>query len=145
MTPRMPGRSILTTTSRPVLQCRHVHLSDRRRRQGNRFETAEDVRDRPSKGPLDGGDGGFTAERRHAILQLRQFIGDVGGQQVAPRRQHLAELDEDRTQFLQRQTQPLRAGAAAAALEPGPRREVDEKAGTAGTNGWRGRNHRVHA
>ena len=37
-------------------------------------------------------------ERRHPVLQLGELVGDVGRQQVAPGRQHLAELDEDRPQ-----------------------------------------------
>ena len=48
-------------------------------------------------------------ERRHAVLQLRELVGDVGRQQVAPRGEHLPELDEDRAQVLEREAQPLRA------------------------------------
>ena len=50
---------------------------------------------------------------------LRQLVGDVGRQQVAPRRQHLAELDEDRAQPLQRQAQPH----AARRVEPAADRD----------------------
>ena len=39
---------------------------------------------------------------------LRELIGDVVGQQVAPRRQRLAELDEDRAELLEREPQALR-------------------------------------
>ena len=46
-------------------------------------------------------------KRRHAVLQLRELVGDVGGQQVAAGREHLAELDEDRPQLLQREAQTL--------------------------------------
>src|SRR5207248_3478023 len=41
-------------------------------------------------------------KRRHGVLQLRQLVGDVGWQKIAPRRKHLAELDEDRTEILER-------------------------------------------
>jgi hypothetical protein len=38
---------------------------------------------------------------------LASSVGDVGRQQVAARRQHLAELDEDRPKVLKRQAQAL--------------------------------------
>jgi hypothetical protein len=44
-----------------------------------------------------------AVEGRHAVLELGQVIGDVGGQQIAARRQRLTEFDEDRSQFLERQ------------------------------------------
>src|SRR4029077_13311545 len=37
---------------------------------------------------------------------LRQLVGEVGGQQVAARRERLAELDEDGAQGLERAPQP---------------------------------------
>jgi len=103
-----------------VLQGGRVHLRDGCRGKGRRFEAAEYVRKRPAEGFLDHGDGNFTGERRHAILQFCQLIGDVDRQQVAARRERLAELDENRPQFLERQAQPLAARPADAALEPGP-------------------------
>jgi len=51
-------------------------------------------------------DGQIGRERRHAVLQFRQFVGDVGRHQIAPRGQHLAELDEDRPEVFQRLPQP---------------------------------------
>ena len=56
--------------------------------------------------PLDEHTGLRGRERRHAVLQLGQFVGEVRRQQVAPRRQHLAELDEDRPEPLQALAQP---------------------------------------
>ena len=53
--------------------------------------------------------GEFGRKRRHLVLQPREFVGDVGGQQVAPGRQHLAELDEQRPQGLEREAQAHRA------------------------------------
>ncbi len=38
-------------------------------------------------------------------MQLGQFVGDVGRHQVAARRQHLAELDEDRAERFEGQAQ----------------------------------------
>ena len=46
---------------------------------------------------------------RHLILQLRQLIGDIRRQQVAACGQHLTELDEDRPQRFERETQSLTA------------------------------------
>ncbi len=63
-------------------QRRHVHLSDRRRGQRRGFETAENIRERPGKRLFDGGDRRIAAERRNAVLKLRQLIGNVDGQQV---------------------------------------------------------------
>ena len=50
-------------------------------------------------------------KRRHAVLQLRELVGDVGRQQVAPRRQHLPELDEDRPEVLERERAAARRAA----------------------------------
>ena len=41
----------------------------------------------------------FTGERRHGILQLGQFGGDIGRQQVRTCGNRLAELDEHRPQL----------------------------------------------
>ena len=54
-------------------------------------------------------------KRRHAVLQLRELVGEVGRQQVAPRRQHLAELDEDRAEPLEAEPQALAARRVEAA------------------------------
>jgi len=42
-------------------------------------------------------------------LQQRQLSGDVGGNQVAPGREYLAELDENRPERFERTAQPLPA------------------------------------
>ena len=78
---------------------------------GERFalEMREHGVHRPAKGPLDGGNGDRRRKRRDPVLQMRQFIGDVRRQQVAPGRKHLAELDEDRPQPFQRLAQPTAA------------------------------------
>ena len=66
-------------------------------------------------------------ERRHAVLQLGELVGDVGRQQVAPGRQRLAELHEDRAEFLEREPDPLAARAALPALEPRRGRQVERE------------------
>ena len=68
-----------------------------------------------------------AVEGRNAVLQLRELVGDVRRQQVAPRRDHLPELDEDRPEVLERAAQAL-AAAAAAAREPRPGRQPENEA-----------------
>ena len=66
--------------------------------------------------PFQNGERLGGRKRGHAVLQGGQFIGYVVRDQVTPRRQHLTELDEDRTQTLQRLTQTFAAGT----IEPTP-------------------------
>src|SRR5690606_8146632 len=68
---------------------------------------------------LDGGHGDGWGEGGNAVLQQRQLVGDVRRHQVAPRRQDLAELHEDRAEALQRQAQ----AHAAWRVQPAPERE----------------------
>ena len=56
-------------------------------------------------GSLNLGVHQFRRERRYAILQFRQLVGDIEWQQVAARGQHLAELDENRPQRFKRLAQ----------------------------------------
>ena len=105
-----------------------VHLRDRRRRERRLVELLEHLGDRPSVGALDDRAGLGARERRHAVLQLLELVGDVGRQQVAARRQRLAELHEDRPEFLEREPDALAARAALAALEPRGRRQVEREA-----------------
>jgi hypothetical protein len=84
-----------------IRQHREMHL--RHRRRGNRrpVEGGEDLVHRLAIGLFELGDGQFRRKGRHAVLQLRQLVGDVQRQQVASGRQQLAELDEDRPQVFQ--------------------------------------------
>ena len=80
---------------------------------------------------------GVAVERRDAVLQQRQFVGDVRRHQVAARGQDLAELDEDRARApaapgagarraTARRSSPTRAArtgaSAAASVRPACRR-----------------------
>ena len=125
----MSGRSTLTTTSRDDAvavrrQRRRVHLRDRGRRQRRGVELRERLADRPLQRVLDDRARGFAVERRDAVLQQRQFLGDVRRHQVAARGQDLPELDEDRAELLQRQAQ-------ARAARHAPRSRAEAR----GTNG----------
>ena len=99
------------------LQRREVHLRDRGAGHRLGLEAGEDLLDRPAERRLDQGASLRRRERRHPVLQLGEFVGDVLGQQVATGRQHLAELDEDRAQMLQRHAQPVAARRVEAAPE----------------------------
>jgi hypothetical protein len=93
----------------PVGQGGEVHLRHRGARHRIGRECGEHFRHRLAEGALQLGRRQRRGKGRHLVLQFRQLVGEVHRQQVAPRRQHLAELDEDRPQRLQRQAQPHRA------------------------------------
>ncbi len=113
----MPGRSTLTATSRPSCSVAKCTWAIDALATGLGVEAGKELVDAPPEGLLDqrGGLGG--RKRRHAVLQLGQFVGHVQRQQVAPRRQHLAELDEDRAEPFQRQAQAHAARLIEAAAE----------------------------
>ena len=92
------------------LELRGVHLRHRRRGQGLDVEAAEHLADLLAQLFFDQRHRLLRIERRHAVLQQHQLVGDVFGQQVAAGGEDLPELDEDRPQILQRQAQ---AGATA--------------------------------
>src|SRR5882762_22112 len=109
-----------------------MHLRDRCARHGLSFEFLENLRDRLAERSLDLGQRELTGKRRHAVLQLRELVGKVRGQEVAARREHLAELHEDRAERFERQAQPHPARLAQrpkekeriqSARQPAPRSE----------------------
>ena len=59
----------------------------------------------------------LEGKRRHAVLQLRELVGDVHREEVAPGGEHLAELDEDRAELFEREPQPLCGGRRGVAPE----------------------------
>src|SRR6202035_3203724 len=69
-----------------------------------------------------------SGKRRHAILQLRELIRDVGRQQVATGGHGLPELHEDGAELLEREPQALAAARIPAALEPDAGREEEQEA-----------------
>ncbi|MCY1359182.1 hypothetical protein D9M69_457390 [compost metagenome] len=89
----------------------HGEVDLRDRRAGDRLvlEGLEQRRNPAAQRALDDLHRHRRVERRHLVLQLGQLVGDVGRHQVAPRRQDLAELDEDRPQRRQRPPQALAA------------------------------------
>jgi hypothetical protein len=107
-------------------RCR-MHLRDRGGGEWFGVEAGEYISEPGGQRVFDGCDGDIAAERRHPILEFGQFVGDVERYQVAACREGLAEFDEYRPEFLQREPEPLAAGVAGAALEPGPRRKVEQE------------------
>ncbi len=77
-------------------QTRGVDLSDRSRSQRGDVEAAEDFADFRAQLRFDQRDGFGGVERRHAVLQHHQLVGDVFRQQIASGRQQLPKLDENR-------------------------------------------------
>ena len=86
-----------------------MHLRNRCRGDRLRVEFAEHRFDAAPQATFDLGNGQCGVEGRHIVLQLREFFGDIGGQQIAPRGQHLSELDEDRPERFQRHAQACAA------------------------------------
>src|SRR5438445_40811 len=94
-----------------------MHLGDRRARDGLQLEFLENFRDRLAERALDLGHRELAGKRRYPVLELRQLVGEVGGQEVAARREHLAELDENGPERFERQAQPRAARLAERAKE----------------------------
>jgi hypothetical protein len=96
-----------------VRQPRGVHLGDRRGGDRLRVDRGERLAGRPAQlGGQYAGDVG-PRHRRRLVLQGGQLVGELGGQQLAPRGQHLAQLDEGHAALVQRR--PQRPGQRAAA------------------------------
>ncbi len=89
----------------PGFHLRKVNLRDRRTRHRHPLEIVEQHVDRGAERLLDQPDRHRRVERRHLVLQLGQFVRDIDRQQIAPRGQHLAELDEDRPEAFEREPQ----------------------------------------
>ena len=81
---------------------RAVHLRDRGSRDRLGIEAGEQRVDRRPELRLDGRLCGPGRQGRDLVLQARKLGDEVVGQQVRPRAERLAELDEGRPQFLER-------------------------------------------
>ena len=103
------GRNTLTAAGVPSGSSAQCTCATDALAIGVALERLEYVLDRLSVGTLQRRQDLLGGKGRHAILQLGQFVGDIGGQQIASGRQHLAELHEDRSQVLQRQPQAFGA------------------------------------
>ena len=109
-----------------LVQYREMHLGYRGRGHRLALEPGEDLVHRFAVSLLQFGDGQVRRKRRHAVLQLRQFVGDIQRQQVTPGRQQLAELDENRSQIFQRLAQAHGAWCREIAPEHHPLHRLDD-------------------
>ena len=105
-----------------------MHLRNGGRGERRLLEAREHQRQRAAVGALDLLPRERAGKGRHAVLQLRELVGDVGRQQVAARGDRLAELHEDRAELFEREAQPLAAAHRPAALEPHPWGEKEQEA-----------------
>ena len=103
-----------------------MHLGDGGRGERRVVELGEGLGHGPAERALDDAPCLRAREGRDAVLQQRELVGDVLRQQVAARRQRLAELDEDGPEGLERaaDAHPARHPAR----EPPTRREKGEEA-----------------
>ena len=101
------GAADLQDHSRPVRKFRPVHLCDRGRREGFAFEVVKHLEGRAAERLLDLRQELVERDRRHLAVQFGEFGGPRRRQQVFPRREHLAEFDEGRPEFLERKPDAL--------------------------------------
>ncbi len=128
----------------PVAGHGKMDLRDRGRGDRGVVERREETVERPGEFGLDQTARLIPGERRQAILQAREILGDLVAQQIGAGRQDLSELDEARPHLGQRRGQPLArpgGGGAAAPDQPG-RAQQWRGAGKAIADG-RGREQRV--
>ncbi len=132
--PLDPGAQHLDRDLGAVLELGQVDLRDRGAGDRVAPEIREDSVHAGAEASLDLRHGKIGGERRHLVLQLGQLVGDVERQQVAARREHLPELDEDGAERLERPAQPLGPGRVAQRVEPeaqgdpGDRRKAQQAA-----------------
>jgi len=91
----------------PALERRAVDLRDRGGRQRLLLELAEHVVDLSAELRLDQLADPRRVERGDLVLQLAQLDHQAHRDQVGPGGHHLPQLDEGRTELLQRQPDPL--------------------------------------
>src|SRR5437868_2043074 len=109
----------------PVVEDGEMDLRDGRARDGFLVEGKEHFRNFLSKRFFNLENCQARGERRHLVLQLGKLVGDVERQQVAARGEHLAELDEDRAERLERLAQALGAPRRALAQVVQPEAQAD--------------------
>ena len=90
-----------------ILELCRVHLRYGRGCKRLLVEACEYVLQGLAIGITDDRCGLLRGKRRHRVLELGEFHGDIGRQQVSSRRDCLAELDEYRAKFLEREPNAL--------------------------------------
>ena len=110
------------------MQTGGVHLGDGGGGQRVAVEACEQAVGGLAEAAFHLGQRLFSGERRHFVLELGQLLPDVRRQQVLAGGEGLAELDEDRTQILQRLPDPVPACRLVPARPPGGRRQPEQQA-----------------
>src|SRR5207244_9579709 len=104
-----------------------MNLGDRSSGDCRFIKRREQSGERAREFGLDQGTRLGAWERRQAILQARKVDGDFLAEEIGPRRQELAELDETRSEFAESGGEPLARArpdrAAAACKQPGEPQE----------------------
>src|SRR5258706_4375969 len=108
----------------------HGEMDLRHRSAGDchRIETFENLVDRQAVGAFQRAIGLFDRERRHSVLQPGELISDIERDQIAPRRQHLAELDEYRSERFKCEAQAFAAWTVELAAEQRRRQQQPQAA-----------------
>ena len=131
------GRSTLTMTSCPPGRVAACTWAIEAAASGVSSNCANTSLKRPTVGAFETRAGHGAGEWRHPVLQFREFIGDIRRQQVAARRDRLAELHENRPQLDQRQAQIFPARTGAASRHARRRGRAAAAGAAAGTDAWR--------
>src|SRR5207253_1896705 len=106
-----------------------MHLSDRGRRDRLLVELREELRDREAEILFDHLLDVRDRKRADVVLQPSQLGDDVGRQDVGPRREQLAELDEGRAELVEHLAEMLTALRRLAGVldaVPAPREEIGQ-------------------
>ncbi len=117
------GRCTLTTTSSPFGSVARCTCPIEAAATGRSSKLEKRPLDRQAELLLDDLCDLVERHRGDVVLELAQLLDDVGGHQVGPRREELAELDERRPELVEHLAQPapavgeLRVTAALAAVE----------------------------
>ena len=115
----------------PVRERRPVHLADRGGRDRGRIEVGEELLDRETEVLADHALDVLVRERPHVVLERLELDQDVRRDDVGPRREQLAELDEGRPELVEQLAQvlaALRGRSLRRELRP-PRQQVGQAVG----------------
>ena len=109
-----------------------MYLADRRCRDRRLVELGEELLDGELELFADDALDVRVRERAHVVLELLQLLDDVRRDDVGPRREQLAELDEGRAELVEQLAQVL----AALGGRPLSGREGVSRAGSRSVSRW---------
>ena len=103
----MPGRRIFKITAAPFGSFARCTCAIEAAAKGSRSSSSKHLEGRAAERLLDLRQELVEGDRRHLVMQFCEFGGPRRRQQVLPRREHLAEFDEGRPEFLERKPDAL--------------------------------------